>query len=318
MAVTGIQGLMGTDMVTEPSTHPDSHGASPLGYGLVLLAGTFWSFGGILVREIEVANEWQILFYRSVTLVAILFVFFGVRNRGAIIKTFRAAGAVGVIAGLCLALTFISFIFSLTHTTVANTLFLLSSGPFMAALLGRIILGEKVQRATLVAMMGAVLGILVMVWEGVATGGLFGDLTALISALGFAVFTVALRRRRTVDMFPAVCWAGIFCTLFTGVLGIFSDHGLAIPVGDVLLSVIYGGAIGCGLTIYTIGSRSVPSAELILLSLTEVVLGPIWVWLGIGEVPSGMTLVGGAIVLGAITGQAVVGMRRRPPPIGVV
>jgi drug/metabolite transporter (DMT)-like permease len=304
--------------VTKSTTHPSDHTGSPLGYGLVLLAGTFWSCGGILLREIEVANEWQILFYRSITLVVTLLAFLVVRHGGAVVKTIRLTGRYGVIGGTFLSLTFIAFIFSITHTTVANTLFLLSSGPFMAAVLGRVFLGEQVRRATWMALIGAIIGIAVMVGEGIAIGGLFGDLMALGTAFGFACFTVALRRGRAVEMSPAVCLAGIFCAFSSGIIAISLGHGLAVPVSDLMLSVIYGGAIGVGLNMYTIGSRHLPSAELILLSLSEVVLGPMWVWLGVGEVPSKLTIVGGCIVLASIVGLALHGMRRRPEPIGVV
>jgi len=235
-----------------------------------------------------------------------------------LIATFRTAGLTGIIAGFCVAFSFICFIFSLTHTTVANTLFLISSAPFMTALLGRIILLERVQRTTLMAMFTALIGITIMVWEGAATGGLFGNLTALGAALGFAGYTVALRRGRAVEMLPAACLAGLLATFFTGFMAIPVGFGLAISAHDLLLAVIYGGMMSSGIIIYTKGSRYVPAAELTLLSLAEVVLGPIWVWLGIGEVPSGMTLLGGAIVLTAIVGQALIGMWRRPQPIVMI
>lgn len=304
--------------MTDSSSHHDPDGVSPFGYGLVLLAGVLWSFGGLIVRQLEVANEWQLLFYRSIMLAATLLAFLGMRHRGAVIATLRAAGTNGVIAGLFLSLAFISYVFSLTHTTVANTLFLLSSAPFMAAVLGWTLLGEEVGRAVWAAMIGALLGIVMMVGEGVAAGGLFGDLTGLGAAFGFAAFTVGLRRGRAVEMLPAACLAGIFGAVFTGAGAITFRYGLAIPVHDLLYCFTYGGVMGSGLVMYTIGSRYVPSAELTLLSLTEVVLGPIWVWLAIGETPSGMTLIGGAIVLTSIAGLALHSMRRGPTPIGVV
>lgn len=303
----------------DSGTDLDGDLASPRGYGLVLLAGGFWSFGGLIVRQIEAANEWQFVFYRSLALVATLLVLVAARNRTTVVATFRATGLTGIVAGLSLAGSFITFIFSLTHTTVANTLFLLSSSPFMAAVLGRIVLGEKVRRATWVVMIGAILGIAVMVGEGATTGSLFGNVMALGSALGFAGFTVALRRGRAVEMLPAVCLSGVFAAALTAAIASGVGYGLVIPRHDVVLCLIYGGVIlGGGLSIYTVGSRHVPAAELTLLSLTEVVLGPIWVWLGIGEVPSAMTLLGGAIVLASIVGLALHGMRPRHPPIGVV
>jgi drug/metabolite transporter (DMT)-like permease len=287
-------------------------------YGLVLLAGTLWSAGGLIVREIETASEWQLIFYRSLALAVTLWVVLTVRNRMTVMVAFRDAGTTGILAGLCLAVASISFIFSLTHTTVANCLFLVSTSPFMAAVLGRVILGEGVRRFTWVAMGGALFGIGVMVAEGFAGGDLFGHLTALLAALGFACFIVTLRRGSRVEMLPAVCLAGLFGAIVAGALVVSDGPGLVIPVHDLALSAFYGGLLGCGLTVFTIGSRHIPATELALLPLTEVVLGPIWVWLGVGEVPSPLTFLGGSIVLAAIVGQAVVGIRRRQPPIGAV
>jgi len=297
--------------MTHTLTHfrPDS---VPLrAYGLVLLAGGLWSLGGIIVREIEVATQWQLLFYRSVALAVTLFGFLAARRRGHVMRTFQAAGGAGIVAGMCLAASFICFIFSITHTTVANTLFLLSSAPFLSAALGRILLGERIRSSMWAIMSVAFIGIALMVWESLGAGHLFGDLTGLGAALGFSGFTVALRRGKTVEMLPAICIAGTFGALVAGAIALPLENGLVIPWHDVLLCVLYGGAVlGLGLIMYTAGSRYVAAAELTLLSLTEVVLGPIWVWLSIGEVPGGMTLLGGMILLGAITGLAIHGSQK--------
>ncbi len=288
------------------------------GVALVLAAGVFLSIGGIGVRLIEAADEWQILFYRSLALIVTLLAVLAVRNRGALPGAFRRAGAPAVAGGLCLSFGFAGFIFSLTHTSVANTLFLLAVSPFLAALLGRVLLGEDVRRTTWLAMSAALAGVAVMVGEGFATGSPFGDLSALLAALGFAGFTVALRRGKTRDMLPSVCLAAVFTLLVAGVMVSAGPGGFAISARDFGLCAAMGAVqIGAGLTIYTAGSRHVPAAELALLSLSEVVLGPIWVWLGVGEVPSLATAIGGAVVLGAIVGHAASGLRHWRPPIGV-
>ncbi len=312
-------------MIPEPPAEPPANAAparsAPYyrGVALVLAAGVFLSIGGIGVRLIEAADEWQILFYRSLALLITLLAVLAVRNRGALPGAFRRAGAPAVAGGLCLSFGFVGFIFSLTHTTVANTLFLLSVSPFVAALLGRFLLGEDVRRTTWLAMSAALTGVAVMVGEGFAAGSPFGDLSALLAALGFAGFTVALRRGKTRDMLPSVCLAAVFTTLVAGAMVSAGPGGFAISARDLGLCAAMGAVqIGAGLTIYTAGSRHVPAAELALLSLSEVVLGPIWVWFGVGEVPSLATVAGGAVVLGAIVGHAVSGLRRWRPPIGAV
>ena len=288
------------------------------GVGMVLLAGTFWSITGIVIRLMESAGEWQILFYRSLAMVPTLLIIIGIRTGGAFSMTFAKTGVTGPVAGLFLASSFSCFVFSMTHTTVANTLFLLCSAPFMTAVLARIILGERANRNTWIAMAFSALGITIMVGGGIAAGTLFGNITALGATLGFAGFTIALRWGKTVDMLPAVCYAGIFTVLIAGIMSLVTGQGFAVSVHDWLLCALLGVVqIGLGLAIYTVGSRYVPATELVLLSLTEVVLGPLWVWLGIGETPSALTLLGGAIVLAAIAGHGVMSVRKRPP-LGVV
>jgi len=175
-----------------------------------------------------------------------------------------------------------------------------------------------VRRITLVCMLVSMAGIAVMVAEGIAVGTLSGNLFALGAATGFAAFSVTLRAGRAVDMTPAVCWAGVWGALLGAVMLTVSGRGFAISAHDLALCAIMGWVqVGLGLILYTIGSRHVQAAELTLLSLTEVVLGPVLVWLGVGEVPGPLTVVGGVIVLGAITAQALSGIRRRPP-MGVV
>ncbi len=284
------------------------------GRGLVLLSGVLMSIGGPLIRLLESANEWQFLTYRASAVAVVLLAVIAVRHPGRCLATMRAAGWPGVIAGCCLACAFVGFVFSINHTTVANTLFLLSAAPFAAALLGWMILGEVVGRATWLAMLGAFAGVAVMIGEGIAESDLFGDLAALCAALGFAGFSVALRYGREVDMVPAVLFAGIISGVTSAAVALTMGAGLDIPLRDIGVSFTYGSVgIAGGLLLFTLGSRYVPAAELTLLSLTEVILGPIWVWLAFSEQPSRPTLLGGAILLVSIAAQAIYSARRSKP-----
>ena len=276
---------------------------------MVMLSGVFFSVGGTIVRLIETASAWQIVFYRSLTLVVTVLVLMAVHNRGSIAAIFRAAGATGVVAGFFLAFTFIGFIFSLTHTKVANTMLLMSTATFMAAILAWIVLGERVSRSTWAAMTGATIGVAVMLGEGVVVGSLYGELLALGVAVGHACYTVSLRRGKMTNMIPAVCYAGILAAIVSGIMAATVEKTVAVSVHDLLLCILLGTAqLGCGFVLFTFGSRYVPAAELVLLALTEVVLAPIWVWIVVGEVPSLFTLIGGGILLAAITGQALPGI----------
>jgi drug/metabolite transporter (DMT)-like permease len=286
------------------------------GVFLVLLAGVFWSTMGLGIRFMEVANVWQILFYRSWALSPFLFLVIALRSGGRPLPVIRKVGPAGVVGGLGLVLAFAGGIFALQSTTVANAMFLFAAAPFFAALLGWFILREGIRSATWIAMAVAVIGISVMVWEGISLGQMSGNLAALLSALGFAVFTIALRWRKLDDMMPTVFLAGIFTIITSGIVCYSAGYTLDIPLNDILISLSMGVfQVGAGLTIYTIGSKSVPAAELTLLSMTEVVLGPFWVWIVLGEVAGLYTLLGGTVLLAAIAGNALSGLRRKPTPI---
>jgi drug/metabolite transporter (DMT)-like permease len=292
--------------------------AEPSGYLrgvlLVMAAGAFWSLGGLLVRSMEAAGAWQILFVRSLAVALTVLAVLLWRYHGGCAREIRRAGGLAVLAGVLLGAAFCGFIFALKHTTVANAVLMLSASPLVAAVLGWLLLGDAVRRATGLAMAVAMGGVAVMVGGGIAAGAWFGNLMALVTVVGSAGFMVALRRGRDGDMLPAVMWAGLLAAAVAAVMA----PDLAISLRDVTLSAAMGAAITGGMLLFTIGARTVPSAELALLALTEVVLGPLWVWLAYAEVPCMLTLAGGALVLAALTGRALSGIRRRTPPFGAV
>jgi drug/metabolite transporter (DMT)-like permease len=193
---------------------------------------------------------------------------------------------------------------------------LFATAPFMAAVLGWVVLRERVRLATWIAIVIAIAGIAVMVADKSGSVAIKGSLAALGSAFGFAIFTVALRWGRTGEMLPAVFLSGLFAIIITLVICVSLQLPLILSPNDGVISMGMGVfQVGAGLILYTLGSRSLPAAELALLSLAEVLLGPIWVWLFLGETASLNTLIGGMVLLAAIAGNALSGKRRKPPPI---
>jgi drug/metabolite transporter (DMT)-like permease len=283
---------------------------------LVLLAGVFWSSMGIGIRLIEEANVWQILLYRSSALAAFLFVIISFRSGNKPIRAIRKAGIAGAIGGVGLVVAFAGGIYALQTTSVANAMFLFAAAPFLAAFLGWVILRENVRKATWIAMLVAMVGIAIMVLNGMSAGRLAGNLSAILSAAGFAMFTIALRWGKLEDMMPAVFLAGIFALVTSALVCWFEGFSFTIPANDIAVALALGVfQVGLGLTIFTIGSKVVPAAELALLSMTEVLLGPFWVWLFLGETADFYTLAGGAVLMLAIAGNALSGLRRKPVPV---
>lgn len=283
---------------------------------LVLMAGVFWSSMGLGVRLIEQANVWQILFYRSIALATFLFCIISFRSNFKPVAVIKKSGVAGAIGGAALVVAFAGGIYAIQTTTVANAMFLFASAPFLAAVFGWIILREDVRKATWFAMVFATFGIAVMVIDGISAGQTAGNLSALLSALGFAIFTIALRWGKLEDMLPAVFLAGIFAIVTAALVCQVSGNGFEVPRNDILIAISLGVfQVGLGLTVFTIGSRVVPAAELALLSMTEVVLGPFWVWFFLGETASLNILLGGGILMLAIAGNALSGLRRKPVPV---
>lgn len=283
---------------------------------LVILAGVLWSTVGLGIRLIEDAVVWQILLYRSVSMSLFLYGVIRLRSGESPFAQIRRTGYPAVIAGLSLVAAYAGGIYAIQNTSVANAMLLFATAPFMAAVLGWVILGEPVRTATWVAIAVAFGGIAIMVMDKSGGVAMKGSLAALGSALGFAVFTVALRWGRTGEMLPSVFLSGLFAVFITlgtcwflGLSVVLSPHDGGVAMGMGVFQV------GAGLILYTIGSRSLPAAELTLLSLAEVLLGPVWVWLFLGETAGGNTLVGGTVLLVAIAGNALSGKRHKPPPL---
>ena len=283
----------------------------------VFMAGVLWSTVGLGIRMIDGATVWQILLYRSISLSLFLATVIYLRSGGNLIKVVKAAGLPGCIAGLALVGAYSGGIYGIQSTSVANAMLLFASAPFMAAILGWIFLREIVRKATWVAILFAILGIGIMVQDKTEGGvALLGNLAALGSAFGFAVFTVALRWGRSGDMLPAVFLSGIFAIFITSSICLLSGLSFQISVNDTSISMGMGVfQVGAGLVLYTLGSKTLPAAELTLLSLAEVLLGPLWVYLFLNEVATLNTLLGGLVLLLAIAGNAISGARRKPPPI---
>lgn len=287
-------------------------------YGVifVFLAGVLWSTVGLGIRLIEEATVWQILLYRSISMSLFLYVVIRLRSGESPFAQIRRIGMPAVIAGLSLVAAYSGGIYAIQTTSVANAMLLFATAPFLAALLGRIVLRESVRMATWIAIAVAIGGIAIMVADKSGSVAFKGSLAALGSALGFAVFTVALRWGRTGEMLPAVFLSGLFAIAITLAICVLSGLTLILSPQDGGIAMGMGVfQVGAGLILYTLGSRSLPAAELALLSLAEVLLGPVWVWLFLGETASVNTLIGGAVLLAAIAGNAVSGKRRRPPPI---
>jgi drug/metabolite transporter, DME family len=272
---------------------------------LVGLSGAVMSLGAPLIRLLEEADAWQFLTFRSFAVIAVVSIWLVVRYGRNVTLAFRAGGFDALLGGALLSVAFVAIVFSFLSTTIANALLLLSTAPLMTALLGWMVLGERPSKWYWGAIAIAIIGAFIMVADGVARGDVFGDAMALCAAMGFACYSVVIRRGRHTDMLPAVFYAGIISAVVASVGAVTIGIGLQPNAWDIGVSLCYGAVgISGGLILYTLGSKHLPAAELNVLSLGEVVLGPLWVWLAFAETPTTQTLVGGAVILSAVALQA--------------
>jgi drug/metabolite transporter (DMT)-like permease len=270
----------------------------------VALAAVAWSTAGVLQRQLTLDTATQV-FGRAVFAGAALMAYVAVVERGRVVQAFRSVGLAGIAVALCVATASGSFIAALNHTSVARVLFILAVSPVLAALLARITLGEPLTRRTVVAMAVALGGVTLMLGAP-GEGSLAGDALSFVAALAFALMIVITRWRHDVSMAPATCLSQV---ILVAAFLPFASPG-EIDGGDIgWLASLGIGQIGLGFALLTVGARLIPAAQVGLITLLEVVLGPLWVWLALDERPSTLTLLGGAIVIVAI----VIQTRAAPP-----
>jgi len=270
----------------------------------VALAAVAWSTAGVLQRQLALDTSTQV-FGRAAFASAALLAYVAVADRAGVRQAFRSIGIAGVALAVCVATASGSFIAALNHSSVARVLFILAVSPVLAALLARVTLGEPITRRTAMAMALALAGVTVMLGAP-GEGSLAGDGLSFVAALAFALTIVITRWRREVSMAPATCLSqAILVVAFLP----FASPG-TISNDDVgWLAALGIGQIGLGFALLTVGARLIPAAQVGLITLLEILLGPLWVWLALDERPSTLTLVGGAIVIVAI----VIQTRAAPP-----
>lgn len=276
----------------------------------MVVAPICWSSGGLLVRLLSFRDAWEIVFWRSAFMIVFVAGTLVAMHRERTLAAVRAVGWPGLLSGLFLAGQFFLFIASLTRTTVANTFVLMSVSPFLAALAGRAFLRERVSFHTWLAMAIAFGGMVVMFADAIDAGQLAGNLLAVGVSCLFALNVTVLRKvHATVDMLPTVMLAGVISIVLALPLALPFE---ATPRDLWILSLMGCVQLGTGCLLMVAASRHLSATELGLLALLEPILGPIWVWVLLGENPGSLALVGGAIVLSAvIANQAFAAWRSR-------
>ena len=272
---------------------------------IVLIAGILWSFGPYVVRHIDQPElvPWQYLFARGIVIFALLNIYLFLEEGKEFYKNYFKIGLSGLTGGLGLGLAMITFIWSITNTSAAITLLCLAAMPFITALLGFLFLKEQISVNVWTAIGLASIGIVIMALGNSEKTSVLGLVFGLVSAIGFSIFSVSLRWRKETPKFTTVAIAGLICCLFSALMIILNDTSFLSSSKNQALFATHGSLVCLGLILYSIGSKNIPAAELTLLSLTEIIGGIFWVWLpilGINEVPSTNTIIGGFLIFSSI------------------
>ena len=273
-----------------------------LGAMCLIAAGFFLSFGGLFIRLVEDASTMQITSYRAVTfsLVALIYILFKFKNKTP--QAFKNIGSKGILIAFIIGLSNVFFVFGMSNTTVANAVFIMSTAPLWAALASYIFLKKIVGTKTIVAIFGSMIGIGIMFSQGLQSANNLGNMIILGVPICFAIQLTLINSSPQIDFMPATFLSGIFVFLL-GIVFI-TDH--SINSHDLFLILFMGAfQVGLGFVLITIGSRYIPPHRAALYILLEPALAPIWAWLGVGEIPQTIALIGGLIVFAFVTWRIV-------------
>ena len=272
---------------------------------LAISAGIVWSTIGLSIKSIEQANAFEILFYRSIFIsvfIGTLLHFFFRFDFWDLFKNWVSY----LIGGTSLFFAYIGGIYALLSTSAANALLLFACAPIFTAILSPILLKEAISIKTLLSIFIAFLGVFIMIWNDFGGGNWKGNMSAVISAIGFSLFTINLRLNKHLQMLPSVFSSGIIASSVALLIILLADYSFGLISKDFIIIFILGVfQVGGGLVLYTVGSKYVPATQLTILMLGEVFLGPVWVWIFIGEEVLLNTILGGSMICFAVIYNAL-------------
>lgn len=276
--------------------------------GAAIAAPLVWSIGGVVMRGVSTAGPWEQVFWRAFGGGLALAIVLGWRDSRGAWRSWLHAGAAGWASAACIGGTFIVHVLAINATTVANVLFVQTACPLLVPVLAWLVLGERLDRPLVAAVVIAATGLVPILAASAGGGRLAGDLLALSCAAFGAVNVLIVRRARAHDMTPAV----VVAALLTMLVAVAFAEPLRVAARDVVALVVLGVfQIAIGLRLFLFALRRLPAAPVSLLTLLEPIVGPILTWLIVGEVPPSATLAGGAIVLAALVlSVRAVGSRR--------
>ncbi len=283
----------------------------PLGASLMALgAGLCWSLGALFARLAESTDAWQYLFWRSIGVLVVMETMAIVRHQPLMLMRAYTSGMVMIGGCVGLFVASLAFVYALKNTGAANAAFLASLTPLVAVVLSRIFLGERLNVVTVAAIALALVGLLVMVTAELGAGNMVGNVSAMLSSVGFAAYTVCIRSAPNVDWSPVLPGYAFMMMVICGAVTVSNSNTLLPPPSDIGWAFAHGAlVIVIGTLLYNVASRTVPAVAMTVFAQTETVFIPIWVFVWFSEIPTTTTLIGGALILTAVVGKAILDAR---------
>ncbi len=269
---------------------------------MMIVSATIVSTAGLIFRSLESIDAFGVVFFRGLALSFVMLIVLNAFYRQRVFLTIWSVGRQGVLGALFFTGAQTFYVFAFSNTTVANTTFTIALAPFITALLAFIVIRERIERTTLLAMAIACLGVVAIIVTDVSSEGLLGVFFALMTAFCFSCFAVTLRRNKHVEMLPVLLLTGVFSMI----VGLVFGQWDVIPQNyDIALCFIWGGVLqGFGQSLLVLSTRVLKAAEIPLIMLLEFSLGPIWVWMFFEEIISLGTLFGGGLIFLSVFGLA--------------
>ncbi len=266
----------------------------------MLAAGTVFSFGALFFRATDNVGAWQYLTFRGLGAGLVVGPLLWWQNRSDLGAIRRRLPWQHGVAGVLLGAMMISFIVSLTHTDAAFVLLFQATAPVAAAIFSWLLLRERLEKKAAIAAVAASVGVMIMVSSGLDSGIGWAILIVCVIPVGLGVYSTLIRASAGGDPLVPVLIAGVTCAM-TGAIVSLAGDGLAVSGRDLVIGVLAGALlIGVPLPFFNWAQRAVPAPDATLLLMSEIVLGPIWVWLAYDETPADATLIGGAVILVAV------------------
>jgi RarD protein len=273
---------------------------------MALGAGVVWSFGAVTARMAKQADSFQYLIWRSVGVLVVMEVITACRRQPMLLRKAYTSGRWMMTANVGLLLASLAFIYAVKTTTAANASFLGSITPLVAVVLARMVLGERLSRVTLGAIVVAFIGLVVTVFGDLHAGNMLGNFAALMASVGFAIYTISVRSDSKTDWSPVLPGYAAMMIVLCSIITLAHGKTLLPPAKDMALAIAHGAIfIVVGTTLFNHGSKHVPAVPMTVFAQTEMVFVPLWAFLVLSEAPKAATVVGGAIIFAAVVGKAV-------------